>query len=200
MLSYLLCSLGAIGPAQAALYKCTDATGEVSYQQTACTGDAHGDSLQLPQTTRGRAQAGSKTGAQVEQTDSSAQHWSVEQQLKRMRAPAAGEPTKAPKTATAKDRAEPPARPRRVQILNAIRRHQVIPGMTPNEVDAALGPPAASKRDSSGLRRWSYRGTDAEGNRRGQTVYFRDDRVTGVSASGALKPDRFDPDQDRWLE
>lgn len=189
------------GAAQAGFYKCTDAAGEISYQQTACAGDASGESLRLPGTVQEAAPVGSNPGAGTDRARSrgSAKHWSVEQQLKRMQAPSAQGAQTSTKPAQ-KGRAESLARPRRLEILNAIRRRQVIPGMTPDEVEDALGPPSASKRDGEGLRSWSYRGTDADDNRRSQTVYFRDGHVTGVSSSGTRAKDRFDPDQDRWLE
>ncbi len=182
-----------LAPAQAELYKCTDASGGVSYQQTACSGAARGDAMQLPDRLHGQKPSASRA-------QPGAEHWSVEQQLKRMQAISGAESQTLTKPAAASRGNEPPARPRRVQILNAIRRRQVIPGMTPKEVSDALGPPTASKRDGGGVRSWSYRGVDAEGKRRSQTVYFRDNQVTGVSFSGARVPRRFDPDQDRWLE
>lgn len=187
------------GSVQAELYKCTDALGGVSYQQTACTGDTRSDSMRLPETTPGTTSSGARSRSAAAGSASATEHWSVEQQLERMQKASGGDARKPAKPAS-KRRDQPPPRPRRVRILNAIRRHQVIPGMTPDEVDAALGPPTTTKHDGDGVRSWSYRGVDAEGKRRSQTVYFRDGRVTGLSLSGSRAADRFDPDQDRWLQ
>jgi hypothetical protein len=182
--------------AQAELFKCTDPLGGVSYQQTACTGEARSDSMRLPEATPGANASRSRSAIG---SASAAEHWSVEQQLERMQNASGGDARKPAKPAS-KRREKPTPRPRRVQILNAIHRHQVIPGMTPDEVDAALGPPTATKHDADGVRSWSYRGVDAEGKRRSQTVYFDDGRVTGRSGSGSRAADRFDPDQGRWLD
>lgn len=175
----------------AELYRCAEPDGSVSYQETACTGSAQGDALALP----------ASNPARSDRADP-ADHWSVQRQLERMQA--SDVDTKKRPAARAgggrADSSELPARPRRVTILNAIRRHQVIPGMLPQEVDDAWGPPLSTRTDGSGPRSWSYRGEDADGKRVSMTVRFKHGRVTGVSGSAAQAPSRFDPDSGRWLE
>jgi hypothetical protein len=187
-LAIVLGSALADGAAAGPLYKCTDGQGAVSYQQTACHGAADGGALRLPER------------PPVQDQSQGDDHWSVTGQLRRMRSNAAeAAPDARAGKGPATDARAPP-RPRRVEILNAIRRHRVIPGMTPDEVDAALGPPTRSKRDSGGLRTWSYRGVDRDGRRHSLTVRFRDGRVIGASGSAVRTPEPFDPDQGRWLE
>jgi hypothetical protein len=129
-------------------------------------------------------------------------HWSVERQLERMQgAPAkGGAGSRSAAARSRKGSAQPPPRPKRVDILNAIRRHQVIPGMTPQEVEQAWGPPTATRSDSTGPRSWSYRGEDAKGDRVRMTVRYKQGQVSGVSGSATRAPASFDPDSGRWLE
>jgi hypothetical protein len=183
--------VASLATVRAELYRCTEPDGSISYTDTACSGASEGAVIGLPST-------GSATPAKGQGDD----HWSVERQLERMQGSAAKGDARS-RSAAARSRSDStqrPSRPRRVEILNAIRRHQVIPGMTPREVEQAWGPPNGTRSDSTGPRSWSYRGEDAEGDRVSMTVRFKQGQVTGVSGSAKHAPSRFDPDSGRWLE
>lgn len=94
----------------------------------------------------------------------------------------------------------PVARPQRVELLNAIRRRQVLDGMTPEEVQRAWGPPTTTTRGSDGGQSWTYRGIDSAGNRQQRRIRFTDGHVDGWSTTEARARSRFDPDQGRWLD
>jgi hypothetical protein len=191
LLTLLVGSAASLSEVRAELYRCTEPDGSIAFSDTACTGAAEGTVIVLPSTDPAPSAKGQRDD-----------HWSVERQLERMQGSAAKGDARS-RSAAARSRSDStqrPSRPRRVEILNAIRRHQVIPGMTPREVEQAWGPPNGTRSDSTGPRSWSYRGEDAEGDRVSMTVRFKQGQVTGVSGSAKHAPSRFDPDSGRWLE
>lgn len=179
-------SLLAAGGVIAQPYKCVGADGSITYQQRACAGAAAEQRI---------APTASAAGPPPAQQASD--YWSLGQQLERFGAaagPAASEAERAPL------RREIPPRPRRVEILNAIRSREILPGMRADEVEQALGPPRSTRRGADGQHAWSYRGTDAHGHRRSLTVHFRDDVVTGSTERETRAEQRFELDRGRWLE
>lgn len=93
-----------------------------------------------------------------------------------------------------------PARPTSLDVINAIRRRQLLNGMTPDEVREAWGPPNSVTEGSDGGTAWTYRGTDQEGNKRSRRVRFTDGVVDGWSGTRTRTSNRYDPEEGRWLD
>ncbi|WP_058556010.1 DUF4124 domain-containing protein [Thiohalocapsa sp. ML1] len=183
-----LAALALVGPAHG-LNKCVDAAGEVTYRQTACPG---ADTAQ-------RVEVEPAPGAGTAPADD---YWSVSNQVRRIETQqqADGERRERARLERALREPERVKRPSSTEIWNAKVSRQVLPGMTPAEVEDALGAPDSTYRGSNGYSSWGYRGYDANGNYRSLTVQFQDGLATGTTDYEAPAPQRFDTDKGRWLE
>lgn len=110
---------------------------------------------------------------------------------------------RSPADETASRAAAPPAggaeRPTQRALTNAIRRREVVAGMTEAEVRRAMGPPTRETRDADGDAVWTYAGRDSDDNDRHRRVYFDAGLVRDWVDTINPAEQRFEVDRDRWL-
>jgi hypothetical protein len=110
----------------------------------------------------------------------------------------------APSTDAAAEAAAGPAgampRPTQREITNAIRRRQVLEGMTEAEVRRSMGPPSRTTRDVDGDAVWTYAGQDSDDNRRHRRIHFDGGHVHDWTETVVPAEQTFEVDRDRWLK
>jgi hypothetical protein len=176
-------------PAGAAMHKCVDADGKVTYRQTACPGSDTAQRVEVQP---------EPDGGLTPESD----YWSVTNQVRRIETQqqAEGQRRERERLERALREPEPVKRPSSTAIWNAKVSRQVLPGMTPAEVEDALGAPDSTYRGSDGYSSWGYRGYAPDGTYRSLTVQFQDGLATGTTDYENPAQQRFDTDKGKWLK